>query len=51
MPVATNGTELDRFLKGEEREKERVKRLKEVKEKWDVKISVKEWQDFYVKTT
>ncbi len=51
MPVATNGTELDRFLNGKEREKERVKRLKEVKEKWDVKISVKEWQDFYVKTT
>lgn len=46
MPVATNGEELDRFMDGEEREKERIKRLKEVKEKWDVRISVKEWQKF-----
>lgn len=49
MPVATNGEELDRFMDGGEREKERVRRLEEVREKWDVRLSVKEWKKFISK--
>lgn len=46
MPVATTGEELDRFLSADERNKERELRLKEVHEKWDISVSVKEYQDF-----
>ncbi|MHA1329543.1 MAG: hypothetical protein ACTSR2_00565 [Candidatus Hodarchaeales archaeon] len=45
MPVATNIEELKRFLDPEERKKEAKKRLKEVKEKYDVRLSVKEFKD------
>lgn len=40
MPVAKNGKDLIRFLDENERQKEADKRLKEVKERWDVKSSV-----------
>ncbi len=46
MPVVHDGEDLKRFMKGEEREMERVLRLKEVKEKWDVRMSVVEWKLF-----
>lgn len=46
MPVATNGEELDRFLDADERNKEVKIRLQEVKDKWDVNLSVKEWKKF-----
>jgi hypothetical protein len=42
MPVATNVDELKKFIDPEERQKESEKRLKEVKEKWDVKYSIEE---------
>ena len=44
MPVATVPEELVRFLDPEERKKEAEKRLKEVREKYDVKISVFEFK-------
>lgn len=46
MPVATTPEELKKFLDPEERQKEADKRLKEVREKWDVKISVEEFKEF-----
>lgn len=46
MPVATNGEELDRFLSADERNKERELRLREVHEKWDVKVSADEYKKF-----
>jgi len=46
MPVATNGEDLDRFLDPEERKKESELRLKEVHEKWDVKLSFEEYKKF-----
>lgn len=45
MPVAVNGEEVDRFLSAEERNKERELRLTEVHQKWDVKLSVQEYQE------
>jgi len=45
MPVAYNPKDIERFMSGEEREKERLLRLKEVKEKWDVRLSVKEYKE------
>ncbi|HHE65518.1 MAG TPA: hypothetical protein ENL09_05785 [Bacteroidetes bacterium] len=45
MPVATNPQEVKRFLDPEERKKEAELRLKEVREKWDVRLSVKSYQD------
>ena len=42
MPVARMSEDLERFLDPEERKKEAELRLKEVKEKWDVKTSVSE---------
>jgi hypothetical protein len=46
MPVATNGEELDRFLSADERNKEVELRMKEVHDKWDIKLSVKEYINF-----
>ncbi len=45
MPVAKNVKELDRFLDPEERKKEAEKRLKEVREKYDVKQSVEDFKN------
>ena len=45
MPVATNPDELKRFIDPDERNKEVELRFNEVKEKWDVKLSVKELQN------
>jgi len=42
MPVATNPQELERFLDSNERNKEAAKRLKEIKEKYDVRLSAEE---------
>jgi len=49
MPVATNPDEVKRFLDPVERKKEAEKRLKEVKEKYDVKTSVSEMKQLIVK--
>ena len=46
MPVATTPEELLRFLDPIERQKEVEKRLKEVREEYDVKLSVQEFKDF-----
>jgi hypothetical protein len=43
LPVAHDVKELEKFLDYEERIKESQLKLKEVKEKWDVKISGEEW--------
>lgn len=45
MPVATNVQELDKFMDPKERQKEADKRLKEVREKYDVRQSVKEFKE------
>jgi hydroxymethylpyrimidine pyrophosphatase-like HAD family hydrolase len=42
MPVANSYQELEKFLDVEDRKKEAEIRLKEIKEKWDIKISVEE---------
>ncbi len=42
MPVAKTADDLDRFVDPAERNKEAKVRLKEIKERWDVKISVDE---------
>lgn len=45
MPVARTPDDLERFMNPEERKKESELRLKEIDEKWDVKISVQEYKD------
>lgn len=45
MPVATTPEELKRFLDPEERKKEAEIRLKEVREKYDVKLSVIDFKE------
>lgn len=45
MPVARDASELDKFMSAAEREREAQKRVIEVVNKWDVKISVEEWED------
>lgn len=45
IPVVQNPDDLERFSGPTERKKEAEVRLKEVREKWDVKTSVKEYQD------
>lgn len=45
MPVANNYEDLVRFMNPKERIKEAEVRLKEVKEKYDVKLSVKEYRE------
>jgi len=49
LPVAHNPEEVRSFILEEARISESNKRLKEVIEKWDVKISVKELQDLILK--
>jgi len=44
MPVAKTPEEFERFLDPIERQKEADKRLKEVKEHWDVRLSVAEYK-------
>jgi len=45
MPVATNEKETEKFLNWKERKNEAEKRLKEVREKWNIKISAKELKE------
>lgn len=45
LPVANCEEDIIRFLDPKEREKEVALRKKELKEKWDIKLSVKEMQD------
>jgi len=45
MPVATNPEEFRKFLDPLERRRESERRLKEIKEKWDCRLSVKELQN------
>lgn len=45
LPVAQSPEDLDRFMSPEERNKEQELRLAEVKERWDVKLSVQEYQN------
>jgi len=45
MPVARTPEDVRRFLDPEERNKEAPKRLKEIREKYDVRISVKEFKE------
>lgn len=49
MPVAKTFDDLKRFLSEEERKKEAEKRLKEVKEKWDVRFSVEDYKNLIEK--
>lgn len=49
MPVATNVEELVRFIDCNERIEEVGKRAKELKEKWDVKLSIKSYQELIKK--
>jgi len=46
LPVANDIDELKKFKSEEERRKEQILRLKEVKEKWDIQLSVKEYKEF-----
>lgn len=45
LPVAHNVDDLKRFIDPEERKKEQVIRSKEVKEKYDIRLSVKEYRE------
>lgn len=45
MPVATDFESLKRFISEEERRKEQVAKLQEVKEQWDVSLSVQQYKD------
>jgi len=45
VPVVRAPEDLERFMSGEEREKERQLRSAEIKEKWDVEYSVQEYKD------
>lgn len=45
LPVVQSADDLERFMDPEERNKERAKRLEEVSQKWDVRLSVKEYKD------
>ena len=45
LPVASTAEDMDRFMKPEERNKEVVKRMKEIKEKWDIKQSVEQFKE------
>lgn len=49
VPVATTLDELDKLDTAEAREKEAEKRLKEVKNKWNIELSVKEYQELIKK--
>ena len=44
IPVAKDVEQLKEFMDGEARQKESNKRLQEIKDKWDIKISVKEFK-------
>lgn len=44
MPVVKTESDLERFMSATERKKESDARLQEVKEKWDVKLSVTEYK-------
>lgn len=44
MPVATTPQELERFMEEKERKKAAIEGLEEIKNLWDVRISVKEYQ-------
>jgi len=46
MPVANSKDDLERFLDAGERNKEAEKRIKEVREKFDIRLSVKEFSNF-----
>lgn len=46
LPVATNSEELEFFLDPDHRNQEAKDRLAEVKDKYDVKLSVQEYKDF-----
>lgn len=45
MPVVSEPEDLDRFMDADSRNAERERVLKLIKEQWDVKLSVKEYQD------
>lgn len=45
MPVVKTEADLERYLSAEERQKESDLRMKEIKEKWDVKISAQQYKD------
>ncbi len=49
LPVATTGTELLSFLTEESRKTEAEKRIQEVKDKYDICLSVKQYQDLIEK--
>lgn len=44
LPVAKTPDDLVKFMSADERNKERELRLQEIKEKWDIKLSVKEYK-------
>jgi len=45
MPVVTQADDMDRFLDPIERQKEADNRWPEIKEKWDINLSIKQYQD------
>ena len=44
VPVANNAEEMDLFLEARNRQIEIDKRWKEIKEKWDIQISISEYK-------
>jgi len=49
LPVASNTTELKLFLEEGARQKEVEKRQKEIKDKWDVKLSIEQYKKLFKK--
>jgi len=45
MPVVKEADDMDRFLDPKERQKEADMRQKEINEKWDIKLSIKQYQE------
>ncbi len=45
MPVVQEAKDMDRFLDPKERQKEADMRQKEIEEKWDIKLSIKQYQE------
>jgi len=49
MPVATVPEDLEKFLDPQNRQREADRRMKEVREKWDVRLSVRQMKDIIQK--
>jgi hypothetical protein len=49
MPVASTAEDMDRFLNPKERQKESEFRQKEINEKWNIELSIKQYRDLICK--